>query len=95
MSADRCQHEAFEVVVGVNRLRKAATLPITGYAADIHVFCKQCDEPFVFIGIPVGLRPGQPMCSVDGTEARMPIRPKSAPENFGLDFPGFHVEVKP
>jgi hypothetical protein len=88
-----CTHERFEAFVEVNRLRKGADLPITGFAADVHIFCKDCDEPFVFVGLPAGNAPDQPMTSIDGKELRAPIRPASAPDDFGLDFPGVHVRV--
>jgi len=70
-----CQHEHFAAHVEVNRLTDAEGGPVTGYAADITVRCAACGQPFEWIGVPGGLSPGQPMCSVDRTELRAPIHP--------------------
>lgn len=88
-----CAHEDFMVDAEVNRLldaKDAAGLRQTGYVLDLKVRCTQCDEPFVFIGLPgkVGLHPLEPRTDFDGTELRAPIRPKS--EAAGL-FPGFTI----
>lgn len=90
-----CPHNDFEARVEVNRLTSNDNGPVTGYAADIRIQCLHCREPFRFIGVPAGLRPDRPMCSVDETELRAPIRPASSDPDFGLGIPGFAVRMRP
>lgn len=88
-----CPHENFAANVEVNRLASSEEpgAPITGYAADITVWCADCGERFRWIGVQAGLMPSQPMCSVDETELRAPLRPASADPDFGMGIPGFAV----
>lgn len=87
-----CEHEAFAATVDVHRLsRSAEDDTVVGYTADIHVSCRDCGEPFEFIGLPMGALPSAPAASVTGLEARMPIRPTTAPRTFGLGLPGFTI----
>jgi hypothetical protein len=72
-----CDHQNFEAKVSVGRLAADdAGTKIVGFSADITVKCRDCELPFEFIGLPMGYSPLQPMCSVDGTEARMPLKPR-------------------
>lgn len=90
-----CPHEDFDAYVAVNRITASATDPtVVGYAADIKVNCRACDEPFRWTGVPAGLSPGHPTCSVDETELRAPLRPASADPDLGLGLPGFSVGYK-
>lgn len=86
-----CPHESFDVVVEVNRLSKDDGGPINAYSADIRVECMDCGEPFRWIGIPAGQSGAHPMCSVDETELRAPLRPASSDPDFGLGIPGFAI----
>jgi hypothetical protein len=88
-----CPHENFEAWVEVNRLKPTDGEPVNAYAADIRIHCRDCDEPFRFIGVQAGLMPNRPMCSVDETELRAPIRPASSDPDFGLGIPGFAVRM--
>lgn len=91
-----CPHEDFDAYVAVNRITASDTDPtVIGYAADIKVNCRVCDEPFRWTGVPAGLSPGHPTCSVDETELRAPLRPASADPDFGLGLPGFAVNYRP
>ena len=83
-----CDHENFVADVAVNRLTTDEGGPVTGYSADVRVRCLDCDEPFVFIGVPVGCTPRFPAASLTGDELRAPIRPASAPAGWGEDGPG-------
>ena len=74
-----CEHKDFVASVTVNRLEDTPGGAITGYAADVHVQCRECERPFVFLGLPGGLHPELPTRSVDGTEARLPIAPLALP----------------
>lgn len=87
-----CAHMNFHANVAVGRLQAGETdATIVGYTADIHIKCSDCGLPFEFAGLPMGSSPMQPMCSVDGQEARMPIMPKGVP--MRTDLPGFSVKV--
>ncbi len=46
-----------------------------GFTTDIKIWCADCGVPFRFKGLPCGASPSEPMCSVVGEEARMPIEP--------------------
>ena len=71
-----CEHNDFEAPVIVNRLEDVPGGKITGFAADVHIKCRECGKPFRFLGMPGGLHFGYPTVSVDGTEARLPIAPE-------------------
>lgn len=91
-----CPHEDFEAVVSVGRLTASDTDPtVTGYTAEIKVSCTGCGEPFRWIGVPAGLSPRQPMCSLDETKLRAPLRPASSDPDFGLGIPGFAINYRP
>lgn len=88
--AGDCEHASFEATVEVNRLLNDGE--VVAFSADVRVSCADCDEPFVWSGLPVGLSPLRPMVSMDGRELRAPLRPSSSPPDFGRIGPGFHVE---
>lgn len=99
MSADPdkpCPHEDFEARVEVNRLADSEEpgAEVTAYAADIKVWCAGCGERFRWIGVQAGLDPRKPMCSVDETELRAPLRPVSSDPDFGLGIPGYAVTMR-
>lgn len=90
-----CPHENFDVLALVNRRTASDNDPtVVGYSADIKINCRDCGEPFRWTGLRAGLSPAQPMCSLDETELRAPIRPASADPDFGLGLPGFAVTVR-
>lgn len=68
-----CVHFGFLATGDVNRLTDSDGGPVTGYAADIRIKCADCGLPFVFVGVPFGSSPNQPMVSVDGQELRAPL----------------------
>lgn len=88
-----CEHEGFDARVDVNRLSDVKGGPTTAYSADLKIQCTQCGEQFVFIGPAIGLSPREPRIALAGTEIHLPIKPESAPAGFGLDGPGFNVNV--
>jgi hypothetical protein len=90
-----CPHENFDALVDVVRLTPDGEQDVYAYSAGIRIRCRDCDEPFRFIGVQAGLRPDRPMCSVDETELRAPIRPASSDPDFGLGIPGFAVTWRP
>jgi hypothetical protein len=67
---DDCKHEDFAANVAVSRLED-----IGGFAADVTVWCANCNLPFQFLGLPGGLSPDRCTTSVDQLEARLPIAP--------------------
>lgn len=90
-----CPHEHFDAYVDVNRITASDTDPtVVGYTADIKVTCRDCGEPFRWTGVRAGMSPRQPMCSIDETELRAPLRPASADPDFGLGLPGFAVTYR-
>ncbi|OXM69660.1 hypothetical protein [Amycolatopsis vastitatis] len=88
-----CPHEGFDVLVAVTRLTVHDDGPVTGFSASITAACAQCGEKFRWIGVPAGLLPDRPCCSVDETELRAPLRPASSDPDFGLGVPGFAIGV--
>lgn len=86
-----CGHEDFEAHVEVNRLTHGNDPAVIGYAAEVKIDCARCGEKFRFIGMPAGMMPDRPACSPDETEARLPIRPASSDDDFGMGIPGFAV----
>lgn len=94
--AEPCAHERCDARVEVVRLTEHQGGPVTGFRADVRVWCADCDEPFEFLGpLPVGVLPDQPTTGVFRTELRVPLRPASAPDGFGLDVPGVTMTMRP
>lgn len=90
-----CPHENFDAFVEVNRVTASDNDPTAvGYHADAKVSCYDCGEPFRWTGVKAGMSQGRPMCSVDETELRAPLRPASADPDFGLGLPGFSVRYR-
>ena len=86
-----CIHENFHAQANISRCQRSDDdSTIVAFYCDLTVFCSDCGKPFEFIGLPMGLSPGQPRCSVDGREARMPIKPVG--EEMPIDVMGFGVE---
>lgn len=88
-----CPHLNFAAEVSVGRIGTGDTadgMP-AAYMADIRVRCTDCDEPFRWCGVRAGMKFDQPMCSVDETELRAPLRPASADPDFGMGIPGFAI----
>jgi hypothetical protein len=72
-----CEHMNFRAMVKVGRLTASETDDtVVWYDAEITIECIECGKPFEFVGLPCGMSPFEPLCSVDGTEARMPIKPQ-------------------
>lgn len=97
-----CPHVDHQVYAGVARiladgaLETTALPPAIGYHCDIRVWCTDCGEPFVFVGdqLRVGIRPDMPTVDVAGTTLAAPLRPRSMPEGWGRDRPGFTVRAR-
>lgn len=67
-----CAHENFEADVVVTRLEDSGK-----FTADIRVRCKDCEEPFVFLGgLPIGVDLSGVTTSLDRRELRAGICPE-------------------
>ena len=76
-----CKHEDFEASVKVNRLGSDADLVegnVNHWVADIQVHCKECELPFSFLGVPLGLNFEAPSANIDRTELHAPMVPGPA-----------------
>lgn len=90
-----CEHPEFVARVDVDRITHGDDDPtIIAFGATLTINCVACNEVFRFIGMDAGLLPNRPMCSVDESEARLPIRPASSDPDFGLGIPGFAVKMR-
>lgn len=98
MNADpdrACGHENFQANVEVNRLQAADDDPqVVAYSASIRIWCIDCDETFRWIGVPAGVLPNRPACSIDEAELRAPLRPASSDSDFGLAIPGVAIRFR-
>lgn len=89
-----CPHLKFAVSATVNRITECENDPVpVGYFADIDVHCDDCGEPFRWTGVPAGMSPRFPTCSVDQATLCAPLRPASADPDFGMGLPGFTIRV--
>lgn len=70
-----CEHIGFEANVEVVRLTDEEHGSVTGYRANVRVWCAMCGSPFTFAGVEAGYDPGGPMTSIDGRELRLPVWP--------------------
>jgi len=84
-----CPHKTFHCEVTVNRLDDTGR-----FSADVRVICTDCDTPFRFLGLPLGLDLNGACVSFDGTEARLAIAPKgeAVPPLIGVE--GFTIRKK-
>ena len=85
-----CQHENFAANVEVARLIEHEP---TAFHACVTLQCADCNERFVFNGLPEGMDLNRPMMSPFGHEARLPIRPASQ-EYRDVIAPSFHIRSK-
>jgi hypothetical protein len=86
-----CKHESFQAVASIARCTRSDDDPtVVVFYCELTIKCTVCDKPFEFIGLPMGLSPGKPMCSVNGQEARLPIKPVG--EVMPMDVMGFGIE---
>lgn len=94
-SPDGCPHEEFAVRADVNRINDVdgPAGKLIGFDLELAVDCLACLTPFEFLGLPMGMSPAHPTSSVDGLTLTAPVRPYGSPPEWGLDRPGFSVEV--
>lgn len=79
-----CEHKKFDAIVSVARIED-----IGKFLAEITIKCSECNTPFKFQGMSIGLDYSKTMVSFDGLEARIPIVPKDekieTPEMTGYE----------
>ena len=66
-----CRHEQFAASVSIARLEDTGR-----FVCEVRLLCVECREPFRFLGMKAGLAHGIPTCSIDGTEAYLPVEPE-------------------
>jgi hypothetical protein len=97
LQPDTCPHEHVAVRADMNRVTGGLVAdlaaPVIGYDLEIAVDCVACGTPFEFLGLPPGLSPRYPTGTFDGLTMSAPLRPYGSPPEWGLDRPGFSVEV--
>lgn len=89
-----CLHKNFSADVNVIRLIKPDDRSIASFMTEITVRCSDCDEPFRWIGVQAGMMPSHPMCSIDETTLKAPIRPASSDPDFGMGIPGYAISMR-
>lgn len=87
VTPSECDHPEFTGFTSFARLlaEEGNTEPYK-YSVDLRVFCKQCREPMLFQGLPLGAG-GRATMSVDQHEARLPILPLSTVKLLHTDIP--------
>jgi len=66
-----CDHHICEAHVEIVNLTDTGR-----FSASVRVKCSTCGEPFRFLGLKAGLSPYEPLVSIEGLEARLPIEPE-------------------
>ncbi len=84
---EHCPHENFACRVEVARISNHEPM---SFHACVTIQCADCNERFVFQGLPEGMSLNEPMMSPFGHEARLPIRPASQ-EYREVIAPSFHI----
>lgn len=94
MNKKECEHMNFESNVSVGRITDDKGI-VRNYVADIHIKCVDCQIPFQFIGMPLGVSYDKPMMEVDGLEARLPIAPQGEiPHPLGPKLRGYEIKKR-
>lgn len=66
-----CEHKQFHAHVGVARLEDSGR-----FMAEITIHCAECELPFEFRGLPLGMHMDGAAMSPDALEARIAIAPQ-------------------
>ena len=84
-----CDHLDFRSEARIVRILKdneefsPEAIPIV-YTVDLRVFCKECDAPLLFQGLPQGVNMNGAAMSLDRTEARLTAQIEK-PKELGHD----------
>ena len=77
MAQATCEHKYICADIRFNRLQDVEGGPIVRWTVDILIACADCEIPFKFIGLPMGIRLDCPTTDVMCVELRAPIEPHS------------------
>lgn len=87
-----CNHENVHFDINVDKVHSDKVENKFLYSClNMKMTCKDCGQPFEFVGLPVGISPYRPTVSLDGLELRQPVVPfgKTIPK----DLPGMIARV--
>lgn len=82
-----CTHEVIDASVNVHRLEDSGQ-----FQAELEIKCAECGEPFLFLGLPIGLDLEGVTVSPDCQQARLAILPASQSKLPSLGVRGFNVK---
>lgn len=83
-----CEHTSFQTEATINRLEDSRQ-----FNMDVKVKCLDCGEPFMFLGLPMGLDLQGAAVSPDYTEARLAIAPiEGQDRDRWLKMNGFKIK---
>lgn len=85
----KCPHMNFDAKVAVARLEDSGR-----FNAEIRIWCIDCQKPFRFLGLKVGLDTEGAMIGPDGTDARIAITPVDEEPPSWNGVTGFKIEMK-
>lgn len=89
-----CPHEHFFCNVAVSRIERERPEDAMLFQAEVTIRCEDCDTPFRFRGLDMGLDLHGAKVSPDGLEARLAIVPRDDPEPLrGLGAEGFSIKM--
>lgn len=86
-----CEHEDWHAFVDIVRISEVEDGPIGGYTCQVRAECAECSAPMIWHVPDFGLLSDRPTVSVNGQELRLPGRPATEPDDFGLQLPGFSI----
>lgn len=65
-----CKHENNQAIVSIANMSNVGK-----FQADVNIRCVDCETPFRFLGLPVGVDLNGACVSADGLQARLAIKP--------------------
>ncbi len=99
MDRNTCPHLNHNIFASIARIQKSELEPetIIAYSADIKIECRDCGQPFEFIGLPNGMSFYRPTVSINGLELRVPLaipgtRPPENMAGFSVTHEVFDVK---
>lgn len=88
-----CEHQNFNAFAAVGRMLKNDTDTKPAYfLVELKIECRDCGQRLEFVGLPCGMSAYQPMGSLNGDEARLPMVIPGEQVPAGL--PGFGVRFR-
>jgi hypothetical protein len=88
-----CEHQNFNAFANVGRMLKEDGDKMPAYyLVELKIECRDCGQQLEFVGLPHGVSAYQPMVSLNGDEARLPMVIPGEQVPAGL--PGFGVRFR-